>query len=347
MTQAPYIPDVDFYLRKAVQETIQVGLMMTDPFSGNIFYVNDRLCELFGYSAEELLSMKFTRLLCKGENTDIWKYDAHGSVVKFRSRDGSVIWGLMSSNRLRDEKGNEQGVFYSISDITRRKIVEHQLQLSQKKLRLLTKKLLNAQEAERKRIAGELHDGIGSNVNAARLMLEKRIAEAGDKGSGFSGIVDMLKTISDDTRRISRNLHPSMVEDIGLVPALESIIKEYNFLQSGIVFHPAISIDENKIPGSVKLNIYRILQESLNNVIKHSGATTVDIKCHLKNGQLELSISDDGCGFDPDKILYNEDFEMTGLGMESMKERTEFCGGTLTIDSDMGSGARICVKIPV
>ncbi len=347
MSQNPCMPDVDSCLSKAVQETIQVGLMISDPVSGNIIYVNNKLCELFGWSAGELLLMDFTRLLCEGEDSDIWKYTVDDKVIKFRSRNGSVIWGLMSSNRLRDKNGNEQGILYSITDITRRKHVEQQLQQSQKRLRLLTKKLIHAQEAVQKRIAGELHDGIGSNINAARLMLERRIAAAGDEDNSLLGIVDLLKTISADTRRISRNLHPSIIEDIGLIAAVNSIVREFSALQPDMVFHQNISFDEDQIRNSFKLNLYRILQEALNNIMKHSGAKTVDIQCRITGKTLELSISDDGCGFDPGRVLHNEDSDTTGLGMESMKERATFCNGSLTVESGVGRGSMICVKIPV
>ena len=338
--------DIHFHLNKTVQEVIQVGLLITASLTGRIFYANNKFCEMFGYSRENLSAMTFPDLLYEGEDRDIWKRETDSKVVKFKSRDDSVIWGLMSSQWILDENENDRGVFYSISDITRRKIAEDQLKNSQKRLHYLSRKLIDAQEAERKRIAAELHDGISSNITAVRLMLERKIAESGHADHELESIVEMLKMISSDTRRISRNLHPSVLEDIGLVAAFTSVIREFNDLKSGLVLKPSISIDESKIPPGAKLTLFRTLQESLNNIIKHSHADTVDITCGLTNGHLQLIISDNGCGFDVDEVLNTKDQEKTGLGLLSMKERAEFSNGSFTIESEIGIGTRVCVAIP-
>ncbi len=348
MSQKLSHAEIDFYLLKAARETIQIGLMITGTETGRIHYVNSKLCEIFDYPVAALLEMKFSGLLYEGEDPDLWKHDISNNVIKFKSRKGALIWGLMSSRRIQDEpKGNEVGILYSISDITPRKIAENQLAQSQKKLRHLTKKLIDAQEAERKRIAVELHDGIGSNINAVRLMLERKVAKSGIRDQELAGIVDMLKNVSNDTRRISRNLHPSVLEDIGLVAAFQSIIREFNYLKPDILFRHQISIDEDRIDGSAKLTLYRILQEALNNIIRHSGADTVDITCGFNNGCVELEISDNGSGFDVDDVLYFEDTNIAGLGMLNMKERTEFCQGTFDVSSEINNGTRLCVSIPI
>ena len=348
MSQILSPADIDFYLLKAVRETIQVGLIITGTKTGRINYVNSKSCEIFDYPEAALLEMKFSRLLCEGEDPNVWKHETNNNVIKFKPRNGSVIWGLMSSRKIQDKpKGNEVGILYSISDITPRKIAENQLARSQKKLRHLTKRLIDTQEAERKRISVELHDGIGSNINAVRLMLERKATEANQTDDELAGIVDILKTISADTRRISRNLHPSILEDIGLVAAFRSIIREFNYLKPDILFRHQISIDEDGIDGSAKLTLYRILQEALNNIIRHSGADTVDITCGFNNGSVELEISDNGCGFDVDRVLHFEDTNIAGLGMLNMKERTEFCRGAFDVSSEINNGTRLYVSIPV
>lgn len=346
MSQTIKTTDIEFHLLKAVQEAIQVGLLIVDSDSGRIVYANNKLCEMFEYSSRELMSMTFPRLLCEGEDPDVWKQKTDSNVIKFRNRSGNVIWGLMSSRWIYDEKQRDLGIFCSISDITPRKIAENQLKISQKKLKQLAKKLIDAQEAERKRISVELHDGIGSNITAVRLMLERKIAETGHADPELESLVDMLKTISTDTRRISRNLHPSILEDIGLNAAFTSVIREFEKLAPEIEIRHRISVNEHKMAGSAKLTLYRILQEALNNIIKHSGADTVDVVCEFTEGYLQLEISDNGCGFDAVKAMDNGDDEMSGLGLESMKERTDYCQGTFTIGSEIGRGTRLNVRIP-
>lgn len=341
--------DIQLFLNKAVQEIIQVGLLIADSSTGRIIYANYKLCEMFEYSRKDLVTITFSGLLWEGEDPEVWKRNSDSNVVKFKSRNGSIIWGLLSSQHLRDEAGNDIGIFYSIADITRRKIAEDRLQNSRKKLRFLSKKLIEAQEAERKRIAMELHDGVSSNITAVRLMLERKMGEVGHQDSELESITEMLRTISSDTRRISRNLHPSILEDIGLVAAFTSVIREMNSLKPDLVIRRRISIDEDKIKADVKLTLYRTLQEALNNIIKHSNADTVEIACRLADGSLRMEISDNGCGFDVDAALSNEDEEDNkeiGLGLLSMKERTEYCRGKLIIESEIGTGTRISVNIP-
>ena len=335
--------NIHFHLDKIVQEMIQVGLLITSASTGRILYTNTKLHDMFGYSREMLSTMTFSDLLCEGEDQDLWKRETDYNVVKFKTSDASVIWGLISSQEILDAKQHDRIHFYSISDITRRKHAEDRLKNSELRLRHLSKKLIDAQEEERKRISMELHDGIGSNITAVRLMLERKIAESGHTDHELDNIVDMLRRISSDTRQISRNLHPSVLEEIGVDAAFTAMIREFNELNPGLILNPRISIDEDKIPPKAKLTIYRTAQESLNNIIKHSHADRVDITCVLSDGFLQLTIIDNGCGFDVDETLDNE---KTGLGLVSMKERARICNGSLSIESEIGIGTRVYATIP-
>jgi signal transduction histidine kinase len=220
------------------------------------------------------------------------------------------------------------------------------LEMLKSKLRSFSYKLIDFQESERKRIAKELHDGIASNISAVRLMLERKIGENGLTNHNFLTIINALKCISSDSLRISDQLHPSILESIGLSAALKSIIKEFKEQNSGITFQNTISIKEEGIKKDVKLNLYRILQESLTNIVKHSRADRVDITCIHDNRCLLLEVSDNGCGFDVNRILRFENGDLTGLGMESMKLRAECCGGTFAIKSEAGVGTRVSVIVP-
>jgi PAS domain S-box-containing protein len=347
--------EIEFYLLKAVQNTIQVALIISDTATGRMIYANDKSCDMFGYPSEDLMTMDFVQLLAKGEDAAIWKTETDSNVIRFRTQNNEELWGLMSSRRIHDEKGGDLGFFYSISDITPRKIAENALEKSRKKLHHLAKKLIAAQENERKRISVELHDGILSNITAARLLLENKAAENGYPDPELENITRMLKTISADTRRISRNLHPSVLDDIGLHAALHSVVREVRQLTPDILFRHRIAIDTDRITKSVQLALFRILQEALNNIIRHSNADTVDIVCDQPNGEIRLEIADNGCGFDAAKILNSdeendgqntENPDAAGIGMKSMRERTELCGGTFTVDSKINAGTRICVRIP-
>ena len=337
--------DMDVHLLRAIREAIPAAIMITSPAKQEFTYVNGRACTMFSYDPDDLIRLNPLKLLDTGESTDIWKRENDMRVVKFKTRSAHLIWGLMSSKRLIDGKGEAAGTFHSIFDITRRKKAEDLLKQSQFKMRHLSKKLIRAQEAERRRISVELHDGISSNIIAVRLMLENKLAEIGYEDE-FADIIKTLKLISTDTRRISRNLHPSVLEDIGLVAALKTIISEFSRSKPDIEFLSRIRIDDIDIDAGIKLTLYRILQEALNNIIKHSRADRVEIVCESVDTRLELKISDNGCGFDVDSIFNVGEDLTTGLGIESMKERAEHYHGEFAIESTPGQGTQIFVRIP-
>ena len=213
-------------------------------------------------------------------------------------------------------------------------------------LQRLSYRLIDAQESERKRIARELHDGIATRIVAVKLMLEKKIEENGLTEHDFTSIVNVLKRISSDSQKISDRLHPSMLENIGLTAALLSTIREFEEQNSGMIFQRIISINEDGIEKKAQLNLYRILQESLNNIAKHSRADRVDIRCIHDSGCFLMEVSDNGCGFDVNRVLNIGYGNFTGLGVESMKQRAESCRGTFAIESEIGVGTRVSVIVP-
>jgi ligand-binding sensor domain-containing protein/signal transduction histidine kinase len=210
-----------------------------------------------------------------------------------------------------------------------------------------SKRLIKSQEQERKRIAGELHDSLGQN-----LLIIKNRALMGLQPSGEHNQTDQLEYISGivsqaihEVREIAYNLQPYQLERLGLKEALDSVIAKVADV-SGIQFHTSIDELNGKFTKDVELNIYRIVQESLNNIVKHADAHEVRITASRDDGMIVLNISDNGKGFTVRRsgsALGNDDH---GFGLKSIAERVRIINGQLEISSHPGTGTTLTVKVP-
>ncbi len=208
----------------------------------------------------------------------------------------------------------------------------------------LSRQLILAQEKERRRIASELHDGVAQTIGVVKYRIEDSVYRLAERYpdmdlSIFDATVDEIKNLVDEVRRISSNLSPSMLEDFGIQVALEWLFKEFKAQNRNLKVNCMIRIDEGDTPDLVKVAIYRVVQEALNNIAKHSSATQVNASLETKGGGVKLVISDDGVGFDP-KARRGYDGK-AGLGLQSMRERVDATGGDFTLVSAPEKGAEV------
>jgi len=227
----------------------------------------------------------------------------------------------------------------------RRRRAEDELWQSQQELRSLTERLLKAQEVERRRIARELHDDL--NQSLALLALELDIlgqvpptsaAETADRMQELSARV---KELSSAVHDLSHRLHPSKLEQLGLVAALGGLCRELT-QSHGLDVKFTHHLGPGMIPPDAVLCLYRIAQEALQNVVKHSGSHHGSVELSGTADVIRLRVTDDGVGFDPGPACGN-----VGLGLISMRERLLLVGGEITIDSRPSGGTRIDVCVPV
>jgi signal transduction histidine kinase len=211
-----------------------------------------------------------------------------------------------------------------------------------KELEQLSARLVDAQESERRAISRELHDQVGQTLNALLVdaaNLAKRI-QPGDAIS--SRYLDNIRTFADSSvnsiRDIALLLRPSMLDDLGLIPALEWQAREVS-RRTGIKVDVTAENVPDSLPDGIRTCVYRIVQEALHNVSRHSGAKTAVITVREGGGALSLSVADDGSGFDPVRTR--------GLGMLGMEERVRQLSGRFEIQSAPGKGARLLVTLPV
>jgi signal transduction histidine kinase len=247
----------------------------------------------------------------------------------------------VSKNRI-GRKHAEQA--FKKSESARKKAVngqkraKNELKVSELRVSDLTSQLLLAEERERKRIANELHDSLGQSLRAISTSVRNALHQVDEKvktgSESLAAIVPIIEQSISEVGRIAMNLRPSILDDLGLLPAIEWFIREYQTTYPSIRVEKQMEIDETSVPDHLKAVIYRILQESMNNIAKHSKASLVSLSLKEKGHSMELRIEDNGIGFDLESIK-------KGLGIGSMTERAEFSGGSFEIESISGEGTII------
>ena len=260
------------------------------------------------------------------------------------TRNGQVIHCEWHNSVLRDEQGELITILSLVHDVTERKKTEQNLNRSYEEVRQLTSHLQNIREEERSHIAREIHDELGQQLTVLKmdvLGLSKKLGESDVAiQQRIRDIVDLLDSTVRSVRRISSELRPSLLYNLGLDAAIEWHLKEFG-KRSGLT---TIFIEPTglvKIQDAIKNGLFRIFQESLTNVGRHANATKVIVSLEQKDGLLTLIVEDNGQGFEEEKIG-----KKRTLGILGMRERCEMMGGSYAIQSAPGQGTTVSAVIP-
>ncbi len=270
--------------------------------------------------------------------------------LKLVRMDKTSFFASMESTATHDNTGNSAWIRSAIVDITELKQKEQTLLESEKRLKLLSLQLLNAQEEERKRIAGDIHDTVGSCLGGIRFKAEdvlnqvEKTPEAAIES--LNALVLMIQECSDECRRIQMDLRPAVLDDLGLRAALSWFFRRFETTYSHIHVEQEIGIEEGEISNALKIVIFRVTQEALNNVAKHSKANHVFFSLKAAGKRIELTITDNGKGVNVDEMLAKER-SFAGLGLVSMRERTRLLEGTFNITSVEGRGTTVHASWPM
>jgi len=233
--------------------------------------------------------------------------------------------------------GGEPRLLAILTDVSDRK-------LAVQRHAMLSRKVLMAQEEERARVSRELHDELGQILTALRLELDwlrKRASGEGGAAGAFENAVGMVERAADELRRICRGLRPPLLDDLGLEPAARLLVDEFvERTRINVDLQVQLNEAEKRVPPEVALGTYRILQESLNNVARHADAREVSITLSERDGELVLSVYDDGGGF-----LVNDIRSVKGVGIAGMRERASLLGGTIDIRSEPHQGTRVTFRM--
>lgn len=283
--------------------------------------------------------------------------------LRLGSDSGAHVWASVEVAPLKNDRQEVLGWLVALVDISARKEVEErlrtayeQLEDSQRQLRGLSSRLISAQEEERKRIAAELHDGLGQTLAALKLGVEDTLGilstqEVGDGARLLGEIVPTIQRAIDEVRSIYTGLRPAILDDIGVVATIGWFCRQFRAAFPKIHLELVTQIQEAEIPEGLKIVIFRIIQEAMNNVVKHSGAEYVELSLTGSDGGIELCIEDNGNGFDVEKALaparrlaWMGRESPIGIGLASMKERAEYSVGVISIESVVGEGTLIRVR---
>jgi PAS domain S-box-containing protein len=256
---------------------------------------------------------------------------------RFYRPDGTMIWVERNSRAYFDDHGTLRRVVGMVADITQRKMAEDVLSS-------VSRRLLEAQEQERVRIARDLHDDIGQRLTLLSVMLEQLRRLPSDAASQLGERVDALQRqtsdISADVQALSHELHSSKLQLLGMVPAVRGYCAEL------AAYHDVdVTFDHHDVPKvstAVSLCLFRVVQEALRNAVQHSAVRHFDVALWGTADAVRLSVRDAGLGFDLDSALRGR-----GLGLTSMKERLKLVGGELSIESTASRGTTIVARVPV
>jgi signal transduction histidine kinase len=210
-------------------------------------------------------------------------------------------------------------------------------------VRLLSAQFMAAQELERQRIARELHDSVGQALGGVKFALESCEAQIAT-GAGDAAVRTLrqlsgrIGAVMEEVRRVSMNLRPATLDDLGILPTLAGLSREFRAIYHQLELETLVDVSEAEIAAPVKTAIYRIVQEALHNVVLHSGARNVSLVLRRSGAHLELRVQDDGVGATP---------AGRGLGLSTMRERAEITGGRFSLRAEKGRGTTVAVAWPI
>jgi PAS domain S-box-containing protein len=340
--QSEHALKVSERLYREIVETANEGIGIVN-VDNCVTFVNRRFARMLGHEVGDLLGRPMTEIVADADlPRERAMFDGRGGFlepveIRLRRADGDVIWTGVSRSVLHDDEGRFSGMLRMYTDITDRK--EHDAERE----RLVTQ-LATAQEAERRRIARELHDQIGQHIVGFALGL-KRLSSLGS-GSAFSESVRKLEEVTAlmarDVHHIALELRPTALDDLGLPDALAFYARD---LGRRHALEMDVHSDPNARLGSTaETVVYRIAQEALTNVVKHAGASRVSVLLERRANTVQLIVEDDGSGFDADRLLNFGSLEHR-LGLAGMNERAALVGGELQIESAPGRGTTLILRV--
>ena len=317
--------------------------------NGRIVDATIEAASMLGFGPEELRGLTLGDLaadrwrdMADGATARILLGDSRSFQLMLRGRSGRRTLVQMASRRVEQE--DEVSYVLAWSEQPSNLNAESK-KTDAPELRRLAHGLLRNRELERSRVATELHSGVVPLVVVSKFMIEEAMRRVRDGGQEqgidlLNGAIDRLRDVLDDVRRISTELRPSLLDDLGLLPTLEWLCRTFEQTYRTIRVERQISVTEVEVPEHLKLVIFRTIEELLANVAQHANASRVQVVLARKANELSLSVQDNGAGFDSTLFGYGV-HHVRGIGLRSIRERMETTGGRFVLDSTPNKGARI------
>lgn len=266
------------------------------------------------------------------------------------ARDGTQIRMTLVIIAHDGDDGQLVGFSVQERDMSEWVKVEEAMRASHTELRRLAAQHVTMQETERQRIAADLHDSLGQSLTLLKLGIREALRQmgAGVPQKTVESVKQLIPKVAnalDELHRVSMDLRPPSLDILGILPTLSWFVREFEGANPNTRIEKHIGVGEKDVPEPLKIVIFRILQEGVNNAVKHANADCIKVSLHQEGGVLAFGIADDGKGFDPDALARQGDAR-TGLGLLSMRERAELSGGTFTVTAAVGQGTKVCAEWP-
>jgi len=329
-----------------------------------VIYLSPSVTHLLGYSVEEALGQYWDQWIdvalspecaaiagkafrdmvasLKQGDEDVFK--SWTTELEFVRKDGSTVWTESKVTVLRRSQEHPIGFIGIVRDISERKRTEEALKRSESQLRLLSQRIIEVQEEERARIARELHDQLGQELVALKIelvSLAERLAGVPPLRDRARAMLELVEQLDATSHRIAVSLRPDILDELGLVRAIQWYAEDFE-RRSGISCPVEAPVDEPVLPRQTATCAYRILQEALTNVWKHSGASQARIRITASDSTVCVSVSDNGVGLDPKRLP-----DTPSLGLLGMRERASLAGGRISMRRNRGKGLRVVAYLPV
>jgi len=326
-------------------------------FSGNFTFISKKFQNLLEFSDDDHPKSLQNLLLTNGYGEEfvsglmqILKSETNWSgEIKLTNQTGDFIW--LEKFLIPTHPTNEIKII--ARDITEFKEAKHKsreinkerIEESVKDQQYRSSLILEGQEEERKRLSRELHDGVGQMLSALKLQLESVIPSSKPMSLKMEDAKSLMKSVIQEVRRVSFNLTPTSLDDFGLVAAVRKFCEEINkFTKIEVSFSNETKFI-NRLESKIETNLYRIIQEAVNNALKYSKATKVEVIFSHTLSALNIEIKDNGKGFDFEKIVETGHFEQPGHGIFNMKERSSYIGGIFNLETNPEKGTQIFITI--
>jgi PAS domain S-box-containing protein len=347
------------WLSKTLQ-SMGDGMVATDA-SGNIKLMNLVAQSKTGWKLEEASGRNINEVMHltsedtgefldqnnKGQNEEIIRT----AILTDKGSQKRIITETVSV--IRDDKNIITGMVILFRDITKLRSEEKEkerlfkeVSSAQGRLKVLSKRLLEIQESERRHIARELHDEIGQILTAIKINIQTAFKLAGSKKIEvhLNEGVELIEEALFQVRKLSVDLRPSMLDDLGLIPALRWYVDKHS-TRTGMKAKVVTDEIIKRLPSNIEITCFRVSQEALTNIIKHSQATDVEINLFYQDNDLHLRIKDNGVGFNFFSAI-QKGLQGESMGLMGMQERVELIGGRININSKPGGGTQIHVVFP-
>ncbi len=322
---------------------------------GNFSYASRGLCELLGYSREELVSRPVADYIDAGSKILLEKQlevIKAGATELFKivwmRRDGTSVNTFVTSRRVSKKEGLFKMTLGTVGQTAANSQSSNGLTGSVPLTSPLLGEILEAQEVERKRISRDLHDEVGQALTVIKLnvgLMTRSIPEQLNQiRQDCAELISCIDHVIEHVRKLARELSPALLEDVGLGAALRALLHEFA-RGTGLKVRADIVGLDRVLPRQAEIAVYRIIQELLKNVMRHAKASNLLVIGGIEGRQLAFLVEDDGLGFDSNRTL--KEAGSRGLGLALISERVRLLGGSFDLRSEVGKGTRIRFAIPI